>query len=209
MKTLDKGQDKIQKICDDIRSKTLDPAKEEAQQIIAAAKRRAEEIISAAEKHSLEMFDAAKATIEQERHVFQSSLVQASKQALESLRQSIEQRLFSADLKKLLDKPLSDPKIIAALINAITRSIEKEGFKTKLEAIVANTVSPQEVVSLLLQDVRSRLKDETVAVGPFDGGVQIKLLNNKMTIDLTDQVLKELLANYIRKDFRELIFGKV
>lgn len=39
MKSLEKGKDKIQKICDKLRGKTLEPAEKEARQILEDAKK--------------------------------------------------------------------------------------------------------------------------------------------------------------------------
>jgi V/A-type H+/Na+-transporting ATPase subunit E len=43
-------------------------------------------------------------------------------------------------------------------------------------------------------------------LGDFDGGVQIKLCDRKITIDVSDRVVRELIANFIRHDFRDLVF---
>lgn len=207
MKTLEKGPDKIQKICDKIRRETLDPAKEEAQSIIASAKKKAEEIIKEAEHQAEQHLKQAKSKIEQERNVFHSALIQASKQTVEGLRQDIESKFFNEELQNLLDKQLADPKIIANLINGIVQAIEKEGISTSLAAVIPRSVSSEQVAILLLDNVRKKLKDKPLEVGEFTGGAQVKLLGKKMTLDLTDQAIKELLATYMRKDFRQILFG--
>ena len=52
------------------------------------------------------------------------------------------------------------------------------------------------------------LKERSVVLSDLAGGIQLKLHDKKMTIDLSDEALKELLATYIaRKDFRKLLFG--
>lgn len=207
MRSLEKGQDKIQKICDKLRHEILEPAKEEAQQILVAAREKAEEIQLEAERHAEQILKQARIQIEQERNVFHSALQQAAKQTIEGLRQEIEHKLFNEDLQVLLDKQLSDPQIIANLINGVVKAIEKEGLATDLTAVIPRVVSVDDVNALLLDNVRKRLKGKTLEVGPFAGGAQVKLHGKKMTLDLSDQAIKELLANYMRKDFRKMIFG--
>ena len=73
--------------------------------------------------------------------------------------------------------------------------------------MIPQKVSAQEVNALLLTHVAQKLKDHPIEVGNFSGGVQVKLVGKKMTLDLTDQALKELLANFARKDFRQTIFS--
>lgn len=207
MKSLEKGQDKIQKICDKIRRETIEPAQQEAQSIIEEAKSKADEIIHEAEKHKEDLIKQARAQIDQERNVFHSSLHQAAKQTIESLRQEIEQKFFNEELQTLLSKPLSDSKLIAELINGIVKAIEKEGLATDIGVVIPRNVSADDVSALLLDGVRKRLKDKQIEIGHFNGGIQVKLLGKKMTLDLSDQALKELLSNYVRKDFRQLLFG--
>ena len=207
MRSLEKGQDKIQKICDRLRRETLEPAEEEAQHILKDARKKADSIKAEAEHHAEQLVKQAKGQIEQERNVFHSSLQQAAKQTIEGLRQEIEHKLFNEELQQLLENQLTDPKIVADIINGIIRAIEKEGLSTDLTAVVPRLVSPDDISSLLLEGVRKRLKGKVLEVGGFAGGAQVKLLGKKLTIDLSDQAIKELLANYMRKDFRKLIFG--
>jgi V/A-type H+-transporting ATPase subunit E len=207
MKTLEKGQDKIQKICDKIRRETLEPAKEEAESIIVAAKKKAEEIVKEAEHHAEQLIKQAKVKIEQERTIFHSSLQQAAKQMLESLRQQIEVSFFNEELQSVLAKNLSHPQLIADLINSLVKAVEKEGIRTDFSAVIPRSVSPDDVTDLLLDSIKKRLQAAPLEIGHFAGGAQVKLVGRKMTLDLTDQALKELLANYVRKDFRQIVFG--
>ncbi len=207
MRSLEKGQDKIQKICDKLRRETLEPAKEDAQEILADARKKAENIKVEAEHHAEHLIKQARGQIEQERNVFYSSLQQAAKQTVEGLRQEIEHKLFNEELQSLLEKHLADPKVVAELINGIVKAIEKEGLATDLTAVIPRLVSAEEINLLLLEGIRKRLQGKPLEVGSFAGGAQVKLHGKKMTLDLSDQAIKEMLANYMRKDFRKLIFG--
>lgn len=207
MRSLEKGQEKIQKICDQLRHETLEPAEQEAVRLIEEGKKKAEAIKAEAEKNAEQMIKQARAQIEQERNVFHSALQQASKQTVEALRQDIEQKLFHEELQSILDKQMADPKIVAELINGVVKAVEKEGLATELSAVIPRMVSPDDINSLLIENVRKRLREKPLEIGSFGGGVQVKLVGKKMTIDLTDQAIKELLANYVRKDFRKLIFS--
>lgn len=207
MKTLETGQDKIQKICDKIRRETLEPAQIEAQNVIADAKNQSEEIIKEAERHAEQILKQARQQIEQERHVFHSSLQQAAKQAVEALRQEVEHELFNAELEHILAQQFSNPDLIAQLINGIVKALEKEGISADLSVVIPQTVSAQDVAALLLGSVQQRLIERPLELGNFAGGAQVKIQGKGMKIDLSDQALKELLANYTRKDFREYLFS--
>lgn len=208
MKTLEKGPDKIKKICDVLRNETLEPAQKEAQEIIKQAQKQAEHIISEAKKSAAGLHENAKASIDQERNVFQSSLQQAAKQGIETLRQEIEDRFFNEHLQSVIEKNASDPQLVANLINAIIKALERDGLAANLTALAPKTVTPRQVNDLLLQDVIKTLKEGSVTIGDFAGGAKIKLTDKKVTIDISEQALKELLATYlVRKDFRKMIFA--
>lgn len=207
MRSLEKGKDKIQQICDKLRRETLEPAEMEAQRIIDEAKKKADAIRMEGEIHAEQLVKQARAQIEQERNVFNSSLQQASKQAVEGLKQEIEHHLFNEELQNLVEKQTSDPKIIADLINALSAALEKDGLGANLSVAISKNAKTADVNALLLDNVRKRLKNNPLEIGNFAGGVQVKLHGKKMTVDLTDHAIKELLANYIRKDFRNLIFS--
>jgi V/A-type H+/Na+-transporting ATPase subunit E len=207
MKSLEKGQDKIQKICDKLKHKTLEPAQEEAQKIIEAARKKAEELLQETERQAEQLIKQARGQIEQERNVFHAALQQAAKQTVEGLRQEIEHHLFNEEMQQILEKQLSDPKLIADLVNGIVKALEKDGLNTDLTIAIPQAVSAADVSALLLENVRKRLKGKPLEVGSFMGGAQVKLHGRQMTLDLTDHAIKELLANYVRKDFRQLIFS--
>ena len=207
MKSLEKGQDKIQKICDRLRRQILEPAEEEALKIIEEAREKAVSLQEEAEQQSEQLLKQTRSQIEQERAVFDSSLQQAGKQALERLRQEIEHKLFNQELEKTLNELLVDPHMIAKCINGMIQAVEKEGLSIDLVAVIPHLISPIEVYALLLDRAKERLKESSLEVGNFNAGAQLRLVDRRMTLDLSAQAIKELLSHYLRKDFRSFIFG--
>lgn len=207
MKTLENEEDKIQKISSQLRHQVLEPAHEEAKKIIEDAKKKAAQINSRAEKEAEDLIKASRKTIEQDRNVFYSSLQQASKQVIEALRLAIEQNLFNPALQKTLSQTTSNPQIIADLIKAIIKSIEIEGLSADLQAIIPKAVSARDVNALLTEQILKKLKEQSVVLGDLTGGVKVKYANENLTIDVSDETLRDLISRYVRKDFRKLIFG--
>lgn len=207
MKATEKGSDKVKKICDILRRETLEPAIGEAEQIIHSAKEQGEKIVAAGKAQADQLLEDAKREIEKQKNIFQSSLSQACKQALEALKQKIEEQLFDQGLARLITKHTQDPKVLAELITAVVRGMEKEGMETNLSVYIPAAVPARSVNMLLAHDILEKLKDKSVLVGGMTGGIEVKLEGENMTVDISDQALKELVANYSRKDFREWIFG--
>lgn len=207
MKTLKEGHEKIQEICDQLRIETLEPAKQEAEKIISDARLRAHEIIEDAEKQAQKHFEAARKSIDQERNVFRTSLEQASVQSLETLRQEIEKNLFNEELSRIILQETTKPDVIASLIGAVVHAIEKDGIATDISAVIPKAVPAESVNRLILDGIVKKLKEGGVIVGDFAGGAKVQLHDKKMTIDISNDALRELLTNYVRKDFRKLIFA--
>ncbi len=206
MNHLDTGKDKIKKICDLLKEETLDPAKHEAQELIQAAEHKARQIVHEAEQKAEALLNDAAQKREKQRDLFLSSLKQASEQGLEAIKQAIQKRLFSEHLPKWLAEQTRDPKVSARLISVLIEAVDKEGTSADFSALIAATLSPEEVNGQLAQSIVDRLKEGGVVLGEFEGGVQLKIHDRNLILDFSEEALKELVGRYIRKNFRELFF---
>jgi len=205
-KELDTGEDKIQQICTLLRTETLEPAKEEAERLVEEAKKQAQQIVDNAEREAEEHLKRAHEQIEKDRSVFHSALQQAASQCFESLKQKIQSKLFNKELDAMIRQGAAAPDVIASIVTAIVEALKKEGSAVSLEAVIPKAVSADEVNKLLAENILESLQNEGVSLGSFAAGAQVKLVDKQLTLDMSDAVLKELLSNYLRKDFRDLIF---
>lgn len=206
MKSLETGKDKIQKICDAIRKETIDPARQEAREIVENAHLQAAEIVKQAKEKAELLRKEVQKEIEEKRRVFQSSLHLASRQGIEAIKQKIEQELFSKELATVVHREMAQPELIARLIQGFVRSLEEQGVEDDFQVVIPKEISPRAINVLLTEAVLKRLKEQSVQIGDFHGGVQIRLKDRHITIDISEDVVRELIAQYIRRDFRELIF---
>jgi V/A-type H+/Na+-transporting ATPase subunit E len=207
MKETGTGTERVKKICDVLRRETLEPAKHEAEEIVLEARRQSESMIEDAKAVIEKLHAEARQEIERQRNIFQSSLYQACKQALESLKQNIEEKLFNQELARLFAKSTQAPEVIARLITAVISALEKDGIEANLSVYIPATVPARTINEMLGQQIVDKLKEKSVLVGPLAGGIEVKLHDQNITIDISDTALEELVASYIRKDFRELFFG--
>jgi V/A-type H+-transporting ATPase subunit E len=208
MKTLEKGQDKIKKIADELRNQTLEPAQKKAQEIVQDAQKEAEEIIHNARAQAEKLVAAAKQTNEHDRKVFLSALEQSFKQALEILKQQIETKLFNEQLNVELEKSAANPEAVGKLINAIIESIQKEGISSDIAVTIPKKTDAKAVSQQLAKGVVERLKGGPIDLGNFAAGVQVKLKGQNLTLDITDKTLKEIISRFVPNTFHDIIFGK-
>lgn len=207
MKEIDTGREKVKKICDVLRRETLEPAKQEADEIIHQAKIQAAEIVKSAKEEAEKSKAEAVQEIERQKVVFMTSLNQAGKQALEALKNEIEQKLFNPALSQMFDGPLTNTKVVLDLVEAVVVALKKEGTDTDLDICIPSAVSVKDINTQLLQYIGENLKSCTVTVGSMQGGITVRLGKENITIDITDQALKEWVSTYVRQDFRKILFG--
>jgi V/A-type H+-transporting ATPase subunit E len=205
---METGKDKVKKICDVLRKETLEPSQKQAEEILAQANLQAQEIIAQAHLKQKQLLADAKEQIDRERTIFESSLSQTSRQVIESLKQEITENIFNKELLHLLKEKMSKPEVLSRLINAVIGAIEKEGIESDLSVYIPEAVSAREVNALLLQNILDKLQEKSVLIGSIHGGIELKLHDKNITIEITDASLEELIKRYSRRDFHETIFKK-
>ena len=206
MKETLSGKNKIQQICDILKKETLEPARQEASEVIENAHMQAKEILEKAQKEVEKMKLSAEKAIADQKKAFDASLSMASQQAIEILKQQIEKQFFRQELNQMVAKGQADLQIIVKLIEVIIQAIEKEGVNSDLTVAIGKQLDPRKVNELLAKDILAKLREKAVVLGGFAAGIEVKIHKEKITLDLTDQALTELLARFIRRDFRDFFF---
>jgi len=208
MTELEKADVRIQEICDKIRTDTLDPAKEAATAIIEKAQKDADAIIENAKRKAEEIKEELKASLEEDRTVFQSTLQQSCRQALELLKLKVEDAFFNPKLVSWIEENLGDAKAHAKLVDVLVEAIHKEGVHADLIALVADKFSVDELNANIANEILKSLKNHTVQLTNIQAGVQVKLVDRKMVLDISEKALEDIVASLLRKDFREIFFQK-
>lgn len=197
--------EKIQAICEKVRTQTLEPALLEASRLIQEAELKASEIIESAKKEKARLLNEAENEIKQLKILSQATLSQASKMALESLKTTIINELFAPGLLKLIEEGIQNNSITIKLVESVINALEAEGLKGDVTVYIAQNLKPQEIMASLGPSLLSKVA--SFEVGEFKGGVRIKIKDRHLSIDITDDTLKELMLIYIkRSEFRDLIF---
>jgi V/A-type H+-transporting ATPase subunit E len=206
MKKLESEQDALKKITDYLLEETLEPAKTEAAKIVEESKAQAKEIIEQAQNEQNRLIAQTKERLVNEERSFRSTLNQGVEQSIESLKQKILKDLFSPVLQQLVDKEMQKPQVIASFIQELIKAIDKEGLSLNLEAFIPANANAAEINTLLTKEVLNKLKNQTVTLGKMNSGVEVKMLDKKVTIEMTGKALQESLMTYLRQELRELIF---
>ena len=206
MKKQDSGQDQLQRICDLLRRDTLEPALAEARRIESEAQQHAQRVLEEAHRRASERESQLREHLKQEQEHFQQNVKGAMRQAIELLRQEVEEKLFKPTLDELLSAPSRSSQWVAQMLTAMVKAVEREGIQTRFEAVLGQDVDQSEVEALLKAPLKGILS-EAMTVGHFQGGIQLRLTDAHLTLDISDVALKELFGRFLRKDFRDLLFG--
>ncbi len=60
---------------------------------------------------------------------------------------------------------------------------------------------------ILAQNTLKRLREDEVKAGDFEAGLKIRLHEKQMTVEITMDSLKDLFSQFLRKDYREMVFN--
>lgn len=209
MEALENGKHKLSEICDLIKKDTIEPAQREAASIIDAAHKEAERIISKAKVDAESIKQEADQKIHQEKVLFENSMDVASKQTFSKLRQEIENTLFSKELSSLVTQIAHDEKKVAQLVNVIVEVIEREGLNGDITLGLSKTIRAEELSKYLAKDLLAKLEKNEVPIETISGGAIVKIKDKNLSVDVSDQALKELMGSYLRSSFREVLFKNV
>ena len=200
------GRDKVKKICDALKTETLDPARREAERLVRDAETKAGHIVEEGRAQAKALIADAHRAIEQEKQTAEAALKLAARQSLESLKQMIEKDLFNKELLSLIEGELSNSAVVAKIVETIVSAIQKDGIEADLEAYIPQALPADEINKALSRSVVERLKGQSVTLSEISGGAEVKLIDDHITLDLSDGALHELLARYMRDDLRKLVF---
>lgn len=196
--------DKIQEICEKLKNHTLEPALKEASNIVKEAELKAQKIIEAAKIESEALLKKAEIEIKQAKIIADASLHQAAKMSLESLKSTLVEELFQPNLLRMIEEGIQNNSLISKLIEAVIRALETEGLRGDVSVYIAQNLEAKEVIKTLLPEVVSKI---SLVNGEFAGGIRVRIKDKHLTIDITDDTLKKLMSQYIkRSEIRELLF---
>lgn len=201
------ARNKIQQICDILKKETLDPAKQEASEIVENAHMKANEIVQNAESEAERILKDAQKTRDEKQKVLEASLNLSCRQSIDTLREKIEKQLFNEQLLALVRKPLKDLSIISRLVNTIVQAIKERGIDADLSVYIPKEIPAKKINELLASCVIERLREKGVVLRDLAAGVQVRIHEENITIDISDEALKSLVSQYIRQEFREMVFN--
>lgn len=200
------ANDKLKKICDSLREDALKPAEEQADILLKEAKIKADKFISEAREEANRIIKEADEEAANKLIVAKAEIERTLERSLDVLKQSIENKIFKENLVEWLDSSISSSEVSAEFIKAIIVALEKQGLDSDLTVYISRSLNSKEVNKLLGKEILKKLRESSVILGNFSGGVKVRVNQKSLELDVTTEALKDLFSRYLRKDFREILF---
>jgi V/A-type H+-transporting ATPase subunit E len=202
------GDERLAAICQVIRNETLELAQQEADTIKASAERDATRIRAEAKQQADRMLQELRTKLREEREAFDASLEQASKQVIGIIKERIEKALFNPELDHYLTEEFSSERKTAKLLDLLIEELHKEGLEADVSVWLGKNLSKKEVVDHLGKTALTHLPKEGLYVGNQPYGFVLQVKAKHLSIEITPESLRELMAGFIRSDFRKFFFSE-
>nr|MBS0019530.1 hypothetical protein [Gammaproteobacteria bacterium] len=207
-----------------LRDEGVAEGREEAKRIVAEAEARARWMIEQAEQEADTLRSEGRRAALRFKQAAEESLRTAARDTILSLKSTLSQR-FSREIERLVSERLKDEELLARLIIEIAGRLRSEveaqnGLHVLLPSDVVGIEElrqkPEELQQGALTDfvlaITGDILREGVTFGVSDdreGGIQVRLQDSGITLDLTDRAIAQLLLQYLQPRFRALLEGIV
>ena len=202
---LESGTEKVKEICKIIKEETLQPAKDEAQQIVNEAHAEADLIIKKASEDADDILKSLKKELEKTQNVSNASIELAIKQGVAKLKQ-LSTSLFTDELQKMAFETMTKDDVMVKVVDSLVNAIQKDGTDINVRLVLAKNTDKDDFIKKLAVRVREKLEKEPIAFGDQAAGVVVKVIDKKIAFEITDKAIVQLLSTHLSEELREKLF---
>lgn len=199
---------KLQELTDKLYNEGLSKGKAEGEALLAQSKEKAAAIVEEARKEAAAIVEKAKKDAEELSTKVSNDIRMASAQSIQATRKDIENLVIGKIADAGVKDAMASEDFLKGIISAVAQKFSSEessdislvlpeNLKSGLEPFVQNELS-----KLLNGGVDATFSKKIAGgfnIGPKDGGY---------FISMTDETLKELIAEYLRPATRKFLFGE-
>lgn len=216
----------VEALIERLKNEGVVAGQEKAEDIVSNAQKRAEWIIEEAELEAQTLLEQAHKQAKDIKAAGQDALQLATRDALLKLRDTLLGS-FSDEVMRVVGEQMSDKRFTEQLILTLAGSVrDKSGITASTEIVISLPEdiigvdelrkNPEELkqgslshytaaiaANLLRDGVTFEISDE------FKAGLSVRLVEDAMVIDFTDETVTALLLEHIQPRFRALLQGIV
>lgn len=198
----------MQELTDKLFNEGLSKGKAEGEAILAQSKEKAAAIVEEAKKEAAAIVEKAKKDAEELSLKVSNDIRMASSQSIQATKKDIENLVIGKIAGADVTKAMSSEEFLKGIISSVAEKFSSEessdiclvlpeSLRSGLEPFVNN-----ELTKLVKGGVDASFSKKIAGgfnIGPKDGGY---------FISMTDETLKELIAEYLRPATRKFLFGE-
>lgn len=209
----------VQELIDRIRSEGVAKGRNEGETLIAAAREEAVKILDAARKEGEQVCSAARAEAEHLQRNAEDALRLATRDAVLALNEAIRND-FIAKVRRMVSHTMQDRAFLERLILEVARRAMPEDAGKSIELLLPNDIvtydelkkNPQDLaqnsLSRFVLELSGDILREGLTFVPAEDdrpGLRVRLKDQDVEIDLTDEAVADLLMEHLAPRFRALM----
>jgi V/A-type H+-transporting ATPase subunit E len=209
----------VQELIDQLRQKGVEQGREEADALVADARQKAVEILDKARQEAEQICSAARQEAERTRQAGEEALRLAGRDAVLKLREAVGED-FEKKVQCLVSHTLGDQEFLKKLILEIARKAVPEESAGPMEVLLPDNLAtveelcgePEELKPGTLSHFVLGLAGDVVREGlsfrvadDDTPGVRVRLVDDDVQIELTDETISALLMDHLVPRFRAIM----
>lgn len=216
----------VEQLIERLREKAVNAGQAKAEDIVADAQKRATWLISEAEREAKNIVSKAREEADALKNAGVDALNLAARDALLRLRDTLLGS-FSQEVQRVVGEQMAQQKFIEQIIMALAGQVrDKTGLddNQQITLVLPEGIigveelrkNPEELKQGALSHLSASIAGDLLRKGvrfevsdQFKSGLLIKLEENAMQIDFTDEAVAALLLKHLHPRFRALLQGIV
>jgi V/A-type H+/Na+-transporting ATPase subunit E len=205
----------IEKLVSRLREDGVKAGQEQADRIIREAESKAAQIIAEASRKAEQTQAAASENVNALEIAAKGAIKIAARDAMLGLRNEVRES-FGRYVRRLVGETLDDPEFIKSMVLILAGEASEKHIKDKAaqiylsRAILEREQSPEmrQRSSQLVKSLATGLLRSGITLVPTDeikNGAKVRLVGDQLEIDLSDEMISELLLRHLTPRFREIM----
>ena len=209
----------VEELIQRVRDEGVGQAKEQSQKLLDQARQESARIVAEAKAEAQRSKETAYAEIEADKQAAMEALQLAARDAVLDLTSRVSQR-FEEHVQRLVSSATMDEELVRTVVLVFAGKAAQEITLDKdLEIMVSRALFDES--SGADEHLQGRVKRQILAISgemlregvqliPADdvqGGARVRLVGEKLEIDLSDKAISELLIRYMQPRFVSILRG--
>jgi len=212
-----KSSSGVQELIDRIRAAGVQAAQEEADRLLRHARQQATEIVAQAKVEAEATQAKARAEIEAHRLASTEALKLAARDTVLDLEARVISR-FEEFVKRLVTSATRDKELVRSIVLVLAGHAADEFIQDKeIEVRISNSLLEGQTGPMFKEEGKlailglssDMLREgvELVSDGEIEGGARVRLVRDKLEIDLSDRAIARMISQRLIPRFKAIMEG--